>query len=157
MSRKDSHNHSGSAARPCSRTGRGIVRKTGFQATQKASGNQRCLDGSTSAPSQGSSRTPWAFRHQTWGFLKIQILIPSIDPPCHASVGMEKKAELTSPIAKAVSQAELTQLEPDWITLREEINAHLDQLETRTREADQAQNETASLLILAEEWTFATR
>ena len=70
---------------------------------------------------------------------------------------MEKKAELTSPIAKAVSQAELTQLEPDWITLREEINAHLDQLETRTREADQAQNETASLLILAEEWTFATR
>ena len=70
---------------------------------------------------------------------------------------MEKKAELTSPIAKAVSQAELKQLEPDWIKLCEEINAHLDQLETRTREADQAPHDAASLLILAEEWTFATR
>ena len=70
---------------------------------------------------------------------------------------MEKKAELTSPIAKAVSQAELKQLEPDWIKLCEEINAHLDQLETRTREADQAPHDAASLLILVEEWTFATR
>ena len=70
---------------------------------------------------------------------------------------MENKAELTSPIAKAVSQAELKQLEPDWIKLCEEINAHLDQLETRTREADQAPQDAASLLVLAEEWTFATR
>ena len=74
-----------------------------------------------------------------------------------ASVALEKKATLTSPIAKAVLRAELTQLESDLITLRKEINAHLDQLETRTREADQAPHDAASLFILAEEWTFGTR
>ena len=74
-----------------------------------------------------------------------------------AFVALEKKATLTSPIAKAVLQAELTQLDSDLITLREEINAHLYQLETRTREADLAPHDTTSLLILAEEWTFATR
>ncbi len=74
-----------------------------------------------------------------------------------ASVAMGKKASLTSPIAKAVLRAELTQLESDLITLRKEINAHLDQLEIRTREADQSPHDAASLLVLAEEWTFATR
>jgi hypothetical protein len=74
-----------------------------------------------------------------------------------ASVALEKKATLSSPIAKAVLQAELTQLETDLIKLREEINAHLDQLEIRTHQADQSPHDTASLLILAEEWTFATR
>ena len=74
-----------------------------------------------------------------------------------ASVALEKKATLASPIAKAVLQAELKQLESDLIKLRKEISAHLDQLETRTRQADQAPHDAASLLILAEEWTFATR
>lgn len=74
-----------------------------------------------------------------------------------ASVALEKKTSLTSPIAKAVLQAELKQLESDLIKLRKEINVHLDQLETRTRQADQSPHDTASLLILAEEWTFATR
>ena len=74
-----------------------------------------------------------------------------------ASVALEKKATLASPIAKAVLQAELKQLESDLIKLREEINAHLDHLEARTREADQSPHDSSSLLILAEEWTFATR
>ena len=74
-----------------------------------------------------------------------------------ASVALEKKTSLASPIAKAVLQAELKQLESDLIKLREEINAHLDHLEARTREADQAPHDSSSLLILAEEWTFATR
>ena len=74
-----------------------------------------------------------------------------------ATVAMEKKAALSSPIAKAVLQAELTQLESDLIKLREEIRAHLDQLEIRTRQADQSPHDSSSLLILAEEWTFATR
>ena len=74
-----------------------------------------------------------------------------------ASVALEKKTSLASPIAKAVLQAELKQLESDLINLRKEISAHLDQLETRTRQADQAPHDSSSLLILAEEWTFATR
>ncbi len=74
-----------------------------------------------------------------------------------ASVALEKKTSLTSPIAKAVLQAELKQLESDLIKLREEINAHLDHLEARTREADQSPHDSSSLLILAEEWTFAIR
>ncbi len=74
-----------------------------------------------------------------------------------ASVALEKKTSLASPIAKAVLQAELKQLESDLINLRKEISAHLDHLEARTREADQAPHDAASLLILAEEWTFATR
>ena len=74
-----------------------------------------------------------------------------------ASVALEKKTSLASPIAKAVLQAELKQLESDLIKLREEINAHLDHLEARTREADQSPHDSSSLLILAEEWTFATR
>ena len=74
-----------------------------------------------------------------------------------ASVAIEKKASLSSPIAKAVWQAELSQLESDLTKLRGEINAHLNHLETRTRQADQYPHDPASLLILAEEWTFATR
>ena len=73
------------------------------------------------------------------------------------SIAMEKKASLTSPIAKAVWQAELKQLESDLVKLREEINSHLDHLEARTRQADQSPHDSSSLLILAEEWTFATR
>ncbi len=74
-----------------------------------------------------------------------------------ASVAMEKKASLTSPIAKAVCKAEHKQLESDLVKLREEINAHLDQLEIRTRELDQFPHNSSSVLILAEEWTFASR
>ncbi len=74
-----------------------------------------------------------------------------------ASVALVKKTSLASPIAKAVLQGELKQLESDLIKLRKEIIAHLEQLETRTRQADQAPHDAASLLILAEEWTFATR
>jgi len=73
------------------------------------------------------------------------------------SLAIEKKASLTSPIAKAVCQAEHKQLESNLVKLREEINAHLDQLEIRTRELDQSPHDSSSLLILAEEWTFATR
>ena len=73
------------------------------------------------------------------------------------SLAIEKKASLTSPIAKAVCQAEHKQLESDLVKLREEISAHLDQLEIRTRQADQSPHDSSSLLILAEEWTFATR
>jgi DnaJ-domain-containing protein 1 len=74
-----------------------------------------------------------------------------------ASVALEKKTSLASPIAKAVLQGELKQLESDLIKLRKEINAHLEQLDIRTRQADQAPHDAASLLVLAEEWTFATR
>ena len=73
------------------------------------------------------------------------------------SLAIEKKASLTSPIAKAVWQAEHKQLESDLVKLREEISAHLDHLEIRTRQADQSPHDSSSLLILAEEWTFATR
>ena len=74
-----------------------------------------------------------------------------------ASVALEKKTSLASPIAKAVLQGELKQLESDLIKLRKEIYAHLEQLDIRTRQADQAPHDAASLLVLAEEWTFATR
>ena len=74
-----------------------------------------------------------------------------------ASAAMEKKASLTSPIAKAVWQAELSQLESELTKLRDQITAHMNNLETRTRQADQYPHDPASLLVLAEEWTFATR
>jgi hypothetical protein len=68
-----------------------------------------------------------------------------------------KKAEATSPIAKAVLQREATDCLKELKSLDDDLKNRAEQLVSRTRSADDSRLEPAELWNLSEEWTFLDR